>query len=100
VCELLIELQRLPADCSPNSPDIQRVVESAVRRGLVDSGAELARSAGIAKATLSGLISGQRGGLDTYLRLAVAADVGLAGLFVPRLWREGIVGHAAAQHLP
>ena len=63
--------QRLEPDKSPRAPDVQRLIESAIRRGFFDTRAALALEAGISKGTLH-LYEHQGGyaSLDCLARLA------------------------------
>jgi DNA-binding XRE family transcriptional regulator len=89
VAEFIEALQKTSLDWTPGRPDVARLIESAVRRGVVQTRAALAREAGISKGSLH-LYEHQGGNpsLDCLARLALAAGVGLAGLFVPEAWVE------------
>lgn len=73
-------------------PDMRRIIRSAVDRGVCSGTMELVRRAQISKSTLSALLHGQKAGLDTWVRVALAADVSLPGLFAPTLWAECVTG--------
>lgn len=95
VAEFVKALQKLPSDQAPRRPDVGRLIESAIRRDVFPNRAALAREAGISKGSLH-LYEHQGGNasLDCLARLAMAADVGLAGLFMPEVWTEGRDGGA------
>jgi hypothetical protein len=96
VADFVEATQRLGPDESPRAPDVRRLIESAIRRGIFDTRAALALEAGISKGTLH-LYEHQGGNasLDCLARLALAADVSLAGLFMPNHWSEGVAGGSA-----
>ena len=71
---------------------MRRVIQSAVDRGLCAGTIEFVRRAQISKSTLSSLLRGQKAGLDTWVRIALAADLSLPGLFAADLWEEGVTG--------
>jgi transcriptional regulator with XRE-family HTH domain len=71
---------------------MRKVIRSAVDRGVCSGTIDLARRAQISKSTLSALLHGQKAGLDTWVRIALAADVSLPGLFAPDLWAENVTG--------
>ena len=75
-------------------PDLRRVITSALGRELCVGTNDFVRKALISKGTLSSLLNGQKAGLDTWVRVSLAADVSLAGLFAPELWKEGVFGRS------
>jgi hypothetical protein len=89
---LIAKLQRRIADEPLTRPDMRRIIHSAVDRGVCSGTMELTRRAQISKSTLSALLHGRKVGLDTWVRIALAADVALAGMFAPDLWEEGVFG--------
>lgn len=79
----------------PNESDIRRAVESAVDRGIARHPADFADKAGLAKSTLHHVVYHRnRPSLAVALRVAAAADVSMAGLFIPEKWAVGISGRA------
>lgn len=79
---------------SAELPAVRRVVESAVSRGKALHAADIARRAGIAKSSLHGYMHSTGGlpSLGALLRLALAADVSLAGMFSAECWHEDVFG--------
>ena len=75
-------------------PDLRRVITSALGRELCVGTNDFVRKALISKGTLSSLLNVQKAGLDTWVRVSLAADVSLAGLFAPELWKEGVFGRS------
>lgn len=96
VADFVEATQRLGPDEFPRAPDVRRLIESAIRRGIFDTRSALALEARISKGTLD-LYEHQGGNasLDCLARLALAADVSLAGLFMPNQWSEGVAGGSA-----
>ena len=92
VGKMIGALQALDPDAVLTVPDLRKVIRSAVERGVCSGTIELVRRAQISKGTLSALLHGYKAGLDTWVRIALAADVSLAGLFAPELWAEGVRG--------
>lgn len=87
--ELLSEAPRIAQN--GDGPDIRRLYLSAIERGRATSVAGLNALAG------TGMGSLNRGDaslptVDVLLRLSIAADVSLAGLFCPTVWRESALG--------
>jgi hypothetical protein len=75
-------------------PSLRRIIDSAIRRELCVGTNDFVRQSQISKGTLSALLNGQKAGLDTWVRVSLAADVSLAGVFAPELWKEGVVGNS------
>jgi hypothetical protein len=92
VQEMLRLLRARPATAELRKPDLRRVIESAVARGICTGTNHFLRIAHISKGTFSGLLNGGKGSLDLWVRVALAADVSLAGLFVPELWAVDVRG--------
>lgn len=92
VGKMIGALQALGPDAVLTIPKLRKVIQSAVDRGVCSGTIELVRRAQISKSTLSALLQGSKAGLDTWVRIALAADVSLAGLFAPELWAEGVRG--------
>ena len=75
--------------------DVERVVASSITRQVSQSFSKLSESAGLAKSTLHCIMTGRNWpSLSALTRLASAADVGVAGIFYPSLWREDVRGAA------
>ncbi len=74
-----------------DSPDLSRLVASAIARKRADNSSKLASLAGIPKSTLHGLAVTRtsRPSLDILARLSVAADVSIVGTLCPSLWKVG-----------
>ena len=94
VGELLAQLPGLPLE-SIHSPDLRRVIDSCKARCIGGTN-QLVRMSGFSKGALSAMLGGAKAGLDTWIRVAAAADVSLAGLFADELWREGVNGKTCA----
>jgi len=89
----IAQLQSRTPDAAPLTvPNFRRVITSAVSRGICSGTIDLVRKAQLSKATLTSLLRGEKAGFDTWVRVALAADVSLAGLFAPELWDEGKAG--------
>jgi hypothetical protein len=84
---------------SSENPSVRRVVESAVSRGKALHAADLAKRAGLAKSSLHGYMNsiGGKPSLGALLRLALAADVSLAGMFSAERWHEDVFGSGTPQ---
>ena len=85
-----------------DTPDLPRLVSSAIARGRANHPSHLAAMAGIAKSTLHGLAVKRsfKPSLDNLARLSVAADVSLAGTLCPALWKEAPAGESDRTFLP
>lgn len=94
VQEMLRLLLSRPAGAELRKPDLRRVIESATARGVCAGTEHFLRIAHISKGTFSGLLHGAKGNLDLWVRVALAADVSLAGLFAPELWAEDVRGES------
>jgi hypothetical protein len=94
VQEMFRLLRSRPPGAELRKPDLRRVIESATARGVCAGTEHFLRIAHISKGTFSGLIHGAKGSLDLWVRVALAADVSLAGLFAPELWAENVRGES------
>lgn len=90
--ELVARIPVVAASPSLGPPNIKRLLDSAQRRGLVQTHEQLARSVGISKSTLSALQHNASAAtsLQVLIRLCVATDVSLAGLLDPNQWHENV----------
>ncbi len=90
VGEMLASLPMLPLQAL-HAPNLRDVIDSCNRRGIGGTN-QLIRNADISKGHLSALLKGAKAGLDTWVRVAVGADLSLAGLFSDGLWKEDVSG--------
>lgn len=99
--QLLGELVGCASELRASSelPSVRRVVESAVSRGKALHAADIARRAGLSKSALHGYMHSTGGppSLGALLRLALAADVSLAGMFSAERWHEDVFGSESPQ---
>lgn len=74
-----------------DSPDVSKLVASAIAREKARNASNLAALAGVNVSTLHGLAVTRscRPSLDILARLAVAADVSIIGTLCPSLWSVG-----------
>lgn len=75
-------------------PSLRKVIDSAVRRRICVGTCQFQRQCGISKGVLSSLLNGGRASLQVWIRVSLAADVSLPGLFAPELWRENVSGRS------
>lgn len=94
VGEMLASLPMLPLQAL-HAPNLRAVIDSCRRRGIGGT-VQLMRNADISKGHLSALLKGGKAGLDTWVRVAVGADVSLAGLFSNAHWKEDFSGACIA----
>jgi hypothetical protein len=83
-------MQQLKSDEALERPSFEKIFESALDRGVCTSRVDLCERAGLTKQTFNHLRNGSRSSLQTWVRLAMAADLSPSGLFVPRFWRAGM----------
>lgn len=90
--ELVARIPVMAVSPSLGPPDVKRLLDSAQRRGVVETHVQLARSVGISKSTLSALQrrSPMAASLQVLIRLCVATDVSLAGLLDRNQWHEDV----------
>lgn len=94
LADMLHKLRALPLDVPPTPPDLRKVINSAVERQICSGTMEFLEFAGIPKGTFSALINGEKGSLDLWLRVALAADLSLPGLFHSDFWCSDVNGQS------
>jgi hypothetical protein len=92
IANLIERLQYSESQAEPAAPDIDGVIRSSMARGLCSGVNDFAHRARLSKSTLTAMRAGGRVTLSTWLRVSLAADVSLVGLFAPTLWKDTIHG--------
>lgn len=73
-------------------PNLRNLVATATERGSCSGVNDLFDRAKVGRSVMTPLRAGRKASLNIWLRLAMAADVRLAGLFAPECWSAGNPG--------